>query len=216
MPAGHPGSAPRPPSPPQRWDQAPHAESRAAVHGWHRPSKPSQPRTEHHGEILTSHPLDSVANVKASAAALHELAGHLSTVDTDQLGQLLEHLLQDGGLLHAAQRLIARARTAVGPHLDETHPDPDSVPAYTLMHALARIDKDLTDGHMEALASLSATRNFVVQGPSPAHEAAAPAERTAQPFVTIRHTNTGEITTTGYNAAARRILLQAGFEETPG
>ncbi|MER7701606.1 hypothetical protein ABTX81_01720 [Kitasatospora sp. NPDC097605] len=34
--------------------------------------------------------------------------------------------------------------------------------------------------------------------------------------MTIRHTNTGEITTTGYNAAARRILLQAGFEETPG
>ncbi|MEU6355049.1 hypothetical protein ABZ896_38020 [Streptomyces sp. NPDC047072] len=32
----------------------------------------------------------------------------------------------------------------------------------------------------------------------------------------IRHTITGEITTTGYNAAARRILLQAGFEETPG
>ncbi|CCK32032.1 hypothetical protein BN159_7653 [Streptomyces davaonensis JCM 4913] len=34
--------------------------------------------------------------------------------------------------------------------------------------------------------------------------------------MTIRHTITGEITTTGYNAAARRILLQAGFEETPG
>ena len=32
----------------------------------------------------------------------------------------------------------------------------------------------------------------------------------------IRHTITGEIPTTGYNAAARRILLQAGFEETPG
>ncbi|NEB01976.1 hypothetical protein [Streptomyces sp. SID13726] len=32
----------------------------------------------------------------------------------------------------------------------------------------------------------------------------------------IRHTITGEITTTGYNAAARRILLQAGFEEAPG
>ncbi|MFD6434501.1 hypothetical protein [Streptomyces venezuelae] len=31
----------------------------------------------------------------------------------------------------------------------------------------------------------------------------------------IRHTTTGEITTTGYNAAARRILLQDGFEETP-
>ncbi|MEU4174747.1 hypothetical protein [Streptomyces sp. NPDC026589] len=31
----------------------------------------------------------------------------------------------------------------------------------------------------------------------------------------IRHTITGEITTTGYNAAARRILLQDGFEETP-
>ncbi|EGX58819.1 hypothetical protein SZN_15773 [Streptomyces zinciresistens K42] len=34
--------------------------------------------------------------------------------------------------------------------------------------------------------------------------------------MTIRHTITGEITTTGYNAAGRRILLQAGFEETPG
>lgn len=33
--------------------------------------------------------------------------------------------------------------------------------------------------------------------------------------MTIRHTVTGEITTTGYNTAARRILLQAGFEETP-
>ncbi|MFI5796214.1 hypothetical protein [Streptomyces sp. NPDC051677] len=32
----------------------------------------------------------------------------------------------------------------------------------------------------------------------------------------IRHTITGEITTTSYNAAARRILLQDGFEETPG
>ncbi|WP_406134176.1 hypothetical protein [Streptomyces anthocyanicus] len=32
----------------------------------------------------------------------------------------------------------------------------------------------------------------------------------------IRHAITGEITTTGYNAAARRILLQDGFEETPG
>ncbi|MYS36702.1 MULTISPECIES: hypothetical protein [unclassified Streptomyces] len=31
----------------------------------------------------------------------------------------------------------------------------------------------------------------------------------------IRHSITGEITTTGYNAAARRILLQSGFEETP-
>ncbi|MGW5868257.1 hypothetical protein ACWFRJ_39630 [Streptomyces sp. NPDC055239] len=31
----------------------------------------------------------------------------------------------------------------------------------------------------------------------------------------IRHSITGEITTTGYNAAARRILLQDGFEETP-
>lgn len=36
------------------------------------------------------------------------------------------------------------------------------------------------------------------------------------PFMPIRHTITGEITTTGYNAAARRILLQDGFEETPG
>ncbi|MFF2941321.1 hypothetical protein ACFVSQ_15915 [Streptomyces niveus] len=34
--------------------------------------------------------------------------------------------------------------------------------------------------------------------------------------MTIRHAITGEITTTGYNAAARRILLQDGFEETPG
>ncbi|WP_097921921.1 hypothetical protein [Streptomyces sp. wa1063] len=34
--------------------------------------------------------------------------------------------------------------------------------------------------------------------------------------MTIRHTITGEVTTTGYNAAARRILLQAGFEATPG
>ncbi|WP_327257343.1 hypothetical protein [Streptomyces sp. NBC_01244] len=34
--------------------------------------------------------------------------------------------------------------------------------------------------------------------------------------MTIRHTITGEITTTGYNAAARRILFQDGFEETPG
>ncbi|MEU8495237.1 hypothetical protein AB0C86_00540 [Streptomyces lavendulae] len=33
--------------------------------------------------------------------------------------------------------------------------------------------------------------------------------------MTIRHTITGEITITGYNAAARRILLQDGFEETP-
>ncbi|MFD9715798.1 hypothetical protein [Streptomyces sp. NPDC059076] len=32
----------------------------------------------------------------------------------------------------------------------------------------------------------------------------------------IRHTITGEITTTGYNTAARRILLQDGFEEAPG
>ncbi|MFD4022259.1 hypothetical protein ACFWRV_01900 [Streptomyces sp. NPDC058576] len=34
--------------------------------------------------------------------------------------------------------------------------------------------------------------------------------------MTIRHSITGEVTTTGYNAAARRILLQDGFEETPG
>ncbi|WP_435608681.1 hypothetical protein [Streptomyces sp. C10-9-1] len=34
--------------------------------------------------------------------------------------------------------------------------------------------------------------------------------------MTIRHSITGEITTTGYNAAARRILLQDGFEEAPG
>ncbi|MDH6111358.1 hypothetical protein P3T36_003381 [Kitasatospora sp. MAP12-15] len=225
MPAGRPGSVPRPPSPRSgetprpRSGETPRprtAESRTPEHGWHRPPKPSKPRTEHHGEILTSHPLDSVANVKASAATLRELAAHLTTVDTDQLDQLLEHLLQDGGLLHAAERLLARARTAVNPDLDETHPDPDSVPAYTLMHALARIDEDLNDRRMEALESLSAARTLVVPGPSPVHEAAAPAERTAQPFVTIRHTNTGEITTTRFNAAARRILLQAGFEETPG
>jgi hypothetical protein len=150
---------------------------------------------------------------------LHELADHLTTVGTDQLAPLLEHLLQDGGLLHAAQRLIARARTAVGPYLDETHPDQDSAPADTLVHALARIDEDLkglTDCRGEALEALSATRSLVLQGPSPVHESAAPADRTAQPFVAIRHANTGEITTTGYNAAARRILLQAGFEETPG
>ncbi|CAM5326721.1 hypothetical protein SAVIM338S_00849 [Streptomyces avidinii] len=41
-------------------------------------------------------------------------------------------------------------------------------------------------------------------------------ETPAEPFMTIRHTITGEITTTGYNAAARRILLQDGFEEAPG
>ncbi|MET9550102.1 MFS transporter [Streptomyces sp. NPDC006627] len=40
-------------------------------------------------------------------------------------------------------------------------------------------------------------------------------EAPAEPFMTIRHTITGEITTTGYNAAARRILLQDGFEEAP-
>lgn len=166
-------------------------------------------------KTLTLHPLNSVADVKASAAALHELAAHLTTVDIDRLEQFLEHLLKDGGLLHAAARLIARARTAVDPCLDETHPDPDSVPAYTLMHALARIEKDLTDRRREALEALSATRIPVVQGPLPLHEAAA-AERTAPPFVPIRHTTTGEITTTGYNAAARRILLQSGFEESPG
>ncbi|MFJ2231267.1 hypothetical protein [Streptomyces halstedii] len=37
----------------------------------------------------------------------------------------------------------------------------------------------------------------------------------AEPFTPIRHSITGEVTTTGYNAAARRILLQDGFEETP-
>ncbi|MEE4544050.1 hypothetical protein V2S66_18990 [Streptomyces sp. V4-01] len=147
---------------------------------------------------------------------MHELAGRLTAVDSAQLGQLLEHLLQDGGLLHAAQRLVACARSAVDPHLDETHPDPGSVPAYTLMHALARIDEDLTDRRREALELLSAARSVVVQGPSPVHAAGAPTERTALPFVPIRHTGTGEITTTGYNAAARQILLQSGFEETPG
>jgi hypothetical protein len=40
-------------------------------------------------------------------------------------------------------------------------------------------------------------------------------EAPAEPFIPLRHTITGEITTTGYNAAARRILLQDGFEETP-
>jgi hypothetical protein len=147
---------------------------------------------------------------------LHELVGRLTTVGTDQLAQLLERLLQDGGLLHAAQRLIARARTTVDPYLDETRPDPDSVPAYTLMHALARIDEVLTDRRAEELEALSTTGSLVVQGPSHVPGAAAPAERTGQPFVPIRHASTGEITTTGYNAAARRILLQAGFEETPG
>ncbi|GAV38227.1 hypothetical protein [Streptomyces acidiscabies] len=34
--------------------------------------------------------------------------------------------------------------------------------------------------------------------------------------MTIRHAVTGEITTSGYNAAALRILLGAGFEEAPG
>ncbi|MEV0530790.1 hypothetical protein [Kitasatospora sp. NPDC050463] len=32
----------------------------------------------------------------------------------------------------------------------------------------------------------------------------------------IRRTATGEITTTGYNAAALRILIGADFEEAPG
>lgn len=41
-------------------------------------------------------------------------------------------------------------------------------------------------------------------------------EAAAEPFMPIRHAITGEITTTGYNAAARRILLEDGFEETPG
>jgi hypothetical protein len=81
---------------------------------------------------------------------------------------------------------------------------------------LARIDEDLTARRKEALEIQSATRILGVQVPSPVHKAAAPAERPVQPFVTIRHTRTGEITTTGYNAAARRILLQSGFEETPG
>ncbi|SEO73334.1 hypothetical protein [Actinacidiphila rubida] len=84
------------------------------------------------------------------------------------------------------------------------------------MHALARIDQDLTDCRREALEALSTTRTLIVQEPSPVHEAAAPAKCAAQPFVPLRHASTGEITTTGYNAAARRILLQSGFEETPG
>ncbi|MEV6723505.1 hypothetical protein AB0M94_21520 [Streptomyces xanthochromogenes] len=33
--------------------------------------------------------------------------------------------------------------------------------------------------------------------------------------MTIRHAITGEITTTRFGAAARRILLQDGFEEAP-
>ncbi|MFJ8248499.1 hypothetical protein [Streptomyces sp. NPDC094466] len=39
--------------------------------------------------------------------------------------------------------------------------------------------------------------------------------KAAEPFRTIRHSVTGEVTTTGYNEAAQRILLQDGFEETP-
>jgi hypothetical protein len=34
-------------------------------------------------------------------------------------------------------------------------------------------------------------------------------------FMTIRHALTGETTTTSYNAAARKILLESGFVETP-
>jgi hypothetical protein len=83
------------------------------------------------------------------------------------------------------------------------------------MRALARINEDLTARRKEALDVLSATGTLVGR-PSPVQEAAAPAEQAAQPFAPIRHTSTGEITTTGYNAAARRILLQSGFEETPG
>lgn len=52
--------------------------------------------------------------------------------------------------------------------------------------------------------------------PSTTDRRSALPEAPAEPFMTIRHTITGEITTTGYNAAARRILLQAGFDETPG
>ncbi|MFD6152963.1 hypothetical protein [Streptomyces sp. NPDC060243] len=33
--------------------------------------------------------------------------------------------------------------------------------------------------------------------------------------MTIRHALTGEITTTSYNAAARKILLESGFDEMP-
>ncbi|MFF4767454.1 hypothetical protein ACFY1V_13155 [Streptomyces sp. NPDC001255] len=40
-------------------------------------------------------------------------------------------------------------------------------------------------------------------------------EAPAEPFLALRHAVTGEITTTSYNLAARRILLQDGFEETP-
>ncbi|MDT0407753.1 MULTISPECIES: hypothetical protein [unclassified Streptomyces] len=36
-----------------------------------------------------------------------------------------------------------------------------------------------------------------------------------EPVRTIRHALTGEITTTRYNSAARRILLESGFEEAP-
>lgn len=41
-------------------------------------------------------------------------------------------------------------------------------------------------------------------------------EAPGKPFVPIRHSITGEVTTTGYNEAARRLLLQDGFEEAPG
>jgi len=124
----------------------------------------------------------------------------------------LDHLLLDGGLLHAAERLLSHARKAVDPDLDEHHPDPDSVPAYRLMHALARTDEDLNDRRMEALGALPAARAVALPESSPILDAAA-AQHTAQPFVTILRNSTGEITATGYDADARRILLGAGFEE---
>ncbi|WP_308222409.1 hypothetical protein [Kitasatospora sp. A2-31] len=169
------------------------------------------------GEILPSHPLDSVVHVNASAATLHELADHLATIETDQLDQLLGDLLQDGGLLHAAERLLDLARAAVDPDLDETHPDPGSVPAYRLMHALARLGEEVWDCRMAVLESLSAvrTRDLDPTEPSPAHPASrsAAVNPTARPRVTILRTDTGDITATGYDPAAQRILLRAGFEE---
>ncbi|WP_369794920.1 hypothetical protein [Kitasatospora sp. NRRL B-11411] len=167
------------------------------------------------GEILPSHPLDSVVHVNASAATLHDLADHLATIETDQLDQLLGDLLQDGGLLHAAERLLDRARAAVDPDLDETHPDPDSVPAHRLMHALARLGEEVWDCRMAVLEALSAARSREPDPtePSPAHPAARSApERAARPRVTILRTDAGEITATGYDPAAQRILLRAGFE----
>ncbi|MEU6234673.1 hypothetical protein [Kitasatospora sp. NPDC047058] len=84
------------------------------------------------------------------------------------------------------------------------------MPAYKLMHALALIDEDLNDRRMEALGTLPAARALDTPAPLPVQAAAEP---TAQPFVTILRTSPGEITASGYNAGALRILLTAGFEE---